>query len=98
MGDWKNDRAEMEMRNSGKEISKRALIKNAIENGKLPFKDWVNKYFYDQDGHHTNIWEQVEKGMAPSDLSHWHKDDLEEEYMCYIKGIEGDCDPKQWQE
>lgn len=56
---------------------------------KLGFNTWVNKYF-EKLTHDTwtSIYEKVEVGFAPSDLSHYMLNDLEERYEKYLDGTE----------
>jgi len=98
MTNWKNSRAEAEMRKAGEKMMEDALVSKAIADGKLPYTEWLKKYFTNEYGGCTNIWEQVEEGFAIPDLSRFEPEDLDEEYMCYLKGIEGNCDSKQYEE
>lgn len=52
---------------------------------KLEFNKWVDKYFEPLTKNcYTSIYEKVEMGFAPSDLSHYYMEDLEEEYQEYL--------------
>jgi len=53
---------------------------------KLNYKDWVKKYFTDNDGWHYSNHELIVLGFAWSDLSHYKTPDLKEEYQHYLKG------------
>lgn len=52
---------------------------------KLSYNAWVSKYF-EKLTHDTwtSVYEKVEVGFAPSDLSHYSVDDLKEEYDLYL--------------
>jgi len=55
---------------------------------KLPYKEWLEKYF-DKDVDHnywTSIYEKVEVGFAPQDMSRYRQDDLKETYDEYVNG------------
>ena len=56
---------------------------------KLDYKQWVDKYF-EKLTHDTwtSIYEKVEAGFAPSDLSHYMVKDLKERYKKYLDGTE----------
>lgn len=56
---------------------------------KLDYKQWVDKYF-EKLTHDTwtSIYEKVEAGFAPSDLSHYMVKDLKECYKKYLDGTE----------
>lgn len=56
---------------------------------KLDYKQWVDKYF-EKLTHDTwtSIYEKVEVGFAPSDLSHYMVKDLKERYKKYLDGTE----------
>jgi len=56
---------------------------------KLNFKDYVEKYF-EPLTHDvwTSVYEKVEVGFAPSDLSHYEDEDLRVSYEKYLDGSE----------
>lgn len=86
MTDWKNDRAEMEMRKSGDQIMLDALVSQAVANGKLAFSAWQEKYFNEDAGFWTNKYQQIEEKVATSLLTKFSINDLDSEYILYIKG------------
>jgi len=53
---------------------------------KLSYTEWVKKYWDKDDDHNywTSIYQRVEDGIAPGDLSRYSKDDLKEEYQKYL--------------
>jgi len=54
---------------------------------KLGFKDYVKKYFEPLTRDcWICIYDKVELGFAPSDLGHYYKEDLQNEYEKYLKG------------
>ena len=58
-------------------------------NDKLNFEDYVEKYFEPlTKSVWISIYEKVEAGFAPSDLSHYKMEDLKEYYEKYLDGTE----------
>ena len=61
-------------------------IRYLLVGNKLKYKDWVKKYFVDNDGHWLSRYEQTEIGFAPGDQSHYKQEDLKNEYKHYLNG------------
>ena len=57
---------------------------------KLSYEKWLSKYFNKDSDHSywTSIYEKVEVGFAPSDLSHYKEKDLKQCYNKYLDGTE----------
>lgn len=53
---------------------------------KLPYEKWLEKYFdCDRDHNYcTSNYERTDIGFAPSDLSRYREEDLQEEYQHYL--------------
>ena len=51
---------------------------------KLDYNSWVAKYFEKEPGGHISIYEKVEIGFAPCDLSRYKEKDLKDEYTHYL--------------
>jgi len=56
---------------------------------KLKFEDYIKKYFEPLTKDvWTSVYEKVEVGSAPSDLSHYEDGDLKKSYKKYLNGTE----------
>ena len=83
---FKNSAAEASMKRTGEEMMMKAREEHERKRkeGKLPWEEWVPKYFEKDRGTYTSIYERVEEGLAPSDLSVYTLEDLEDTYQEYL--------------
>lgn len=52
---------------------------------KLSFKKWVEKYYYKKSGEsYYTSKEEVQSGVAPSDLSHFTQKEVEHYFIIYL--------------